>query len=381
MEFYLMFQVLVLVLFASLGEGLAGSSLPCRSPLKWPFNSSSIWNTALGSSATFAPTALFPPSGGPRAAFFSLGVDEMVFLPASGSDPLTPWYNQGHWGQPKTPAAYCTVTGPQLESLHVPFNFTSTNFGGNNAVSLLLPDQETVLTMQPVYRCSPGSPLLALLPAPGQGTANLVTESGNLGGHGGSGLSGLGGALRLGEMLPASPPIPHAIQLEFYAHLFYYLPPSGNHSQCYTWPATQCDGYCFSNCTENPGCYGGSNPHLLPGALLAVPASEVAAVNASLSTAPARRLLQVLATFGGYVVDDTYWNATGITAEKGVAEEFSAAYGFGMVTDANAKGEGAQWYGDFLTLMRALQVVTNNRPETQGGGGAPLAPPPPPFCR
>lgn len=297
-----------------LSQTLGAAQPACRSPLTWPFTDASIWNTPLGSSAQFDVTGLYPEDDGPnltpRCAFYSLGVDEMVFLKASGSDPLVPWYNQGHWGQPKTYEAYCTVTGKLVQQLHVPYNFTSLSFGGNNAVALLQPDQETVIITQPVYRCSPGSPWLALTPKDGQESCNLVTDTGNLGGHGGSGLNGLGGALRLGEMLPTSPPISHVIQLEFYAHLFYYLPPTGNVSQCYRWPAVQCDGYCFSPCSSNPGCYGGNNPLMVPGALLAIPPGDVAAVNASLMTVPAKRLLQALSTFGGLVVDDTYWNVS-----------------------------------------------------------------------
>lgn len=365
---------------ASSAGNAAASSESCRSPLVSPFNASSIWNTGLGGGAVFGETGLFPADGSNASAFYNLGIDEMVFLAATGADPLVPWYAQGHWGPPDTPAAYCNVTGPLLQYLNVPSNFTSVSFGGNNAVSFLQPDGETIVTAQPVYCCEPGAPILALPPPAGEKSSNIVTDDGRLGGHGGSGLSSLGGALRRGEMLPAAPPIAHSLQLEFYAHLFYYLPPNGNHSECFSWPANTCDGYAFAPCAQNPGCYGGVVPAMRPGALLAVPAAGVPALNASLATAPAKRLLAALATYGAYVVDDTYWNATGITAEVGVREEFRSAYGFDMNTTATQRGAAGLWYGDFLALMRALKVVTNNAPQTQGGGGAPLAPPPLPFC-
>lgn len=139
-------------------------------------------------------------------------------------------------------------------------------------------------------------------------------------------------------------------------------------------------GYCFSPCAKNPGCYGGTVEAMRPGALLAVPSSAAAAVAATLVTAPAHRLLAALTTYGALTVDDTYWNATSLTAEKGVADEFAAAYGFNMTTTSNASGEHGQWWADMLTLFRALRVVVNNAPDTPGGGGDPLAPPPPPFC-
>jgi len=259
----------------------------------------------------------------------------------------------------------------------VPKNFTAVNFGGNNAVSWLLPDSNVTLSMQPVYVCAPGAPLLALKPAAAQATADIVHDDGRLGGHGGSGLSSLGGALRRGELLPGAPPVRHALQLEFFAHFFYYRPADGNRSECYSWPATQCDGYCFAPCAQDPGCYGGTVPWMRPGALLAVPAAVAPALNASLRTEPARLLLDALQSFGAYVIDDTYWNSTGIGAELGWADDFTAAWGFSPKATAASGGE---WWHDWLALMRGLQVVTNNGPATVGGGGAPLAPPPPPFC-
>lgn len=335
----------------------------------------------MGSGATFALTGLFPIDGSNRSAFFNLGVDEMSFLVTTNDDPVVPWYSQGHWGQPKTAAAYCTVTGPLAGHVHMPSTYTSTDFGGNNAVSILLPppNATTVFTVQPTYVCEPGAPLLALKPAAGQEYVDIVSDGGALGGHGGSGLSALGGVLRLGEMLPDAPPIHHVLQLEFFAHLFYYLPPDGNKSECFSWPAVQCDGYCFAPCTENAGCYGGTLPAMRPGALLAVPSDAAPAVAAALTTQPAHRLLAALVTYGALAVDDTYWNATGITAEKGVADEFLAAYGFPFSVNAN-NAAAREWYNDVLALFRALRVVTNNAPDSPGGGGVPLAPPPPPFC-
>ena len=97
------------------------------------------------------------------------------------------------------------------------------------------------------------------------------------------------------------------MQLEFYAHLFYFRPPTGNRSDCYSWPAVQCDGYAFAPCSQDPGCYGGTTHGMRPGALLAIPQAAAQSLNATLSTEPARRILGALSTFGAYVVDDTYW--------------------------------------------------------------------------
>lgn len=52
-----------------------------------------------------------------------------------------------------------------------------------------------------------------------------------------------------------------------------------------------------------------------PGALLAVPPADAPALNASLTTEPARRLLSALSTFGAYVVDDTAWCVVAFSPE------------------------------------------------------------------
>lgn len=90
-------------------------------------------------------------------------------------------------------------------------------------MGLLLPDNRTLVQMQPVYRCSPGAPLLAKFGNSTDGCPQQfpnVTDilgDGALGSHGGSGLSGFGGSIRLGELKEGSPPIRHALKLELYS--------------------------------------------------------------------------------------------------------------------------------------------------------------------
>jgi hypothetical protein len=184
----------------------------------------------------------------------------------------------------------------------------------------------------------------------------------------------------LGELLPGAKPMMHALKLEFFANLFYYRPLDGNKSNCYHWPATNCDGYAFDCTSEPQGCYNGTNPNFTPGALLAIPPSIAENVNASLKTEPAKALLFSLVNFGGYIVDDTFWNATSICTEHGVQDEFEAAYGYPYRVQANANGSALDWYNDQLTLFRALSIVVNNAPNSQGGGGVPRQELAPPFC-
>ena len=160
--------------------------------------------------------------------------------------------------------------------------------------------------------------------------------------------------MRRGELARGAPPIAHALKLELWAH-WWYWGARGNRSNCFWWPAVACDGY-FNSATDK-GAYNGSNPLVRPGALLAIGAADAAALNGTLRSEPARRLLAALATFGGYLVDDTYWNASAICTEHGVEDDFREAWGWNFTVTANEQA-----------------------PAAPGGGGAPLAPPPPPFC-
>ena len=132
----------------------------CRDRYLEPFSSSSIWNTAIGSDAAFAPTNLFARSDRYPTQFHN---DQDFFLRVTDADPLTEWIDQGDWGADD----HCKVTGNVVTSIHFPANFTTASDGtapgqpNNNAMGVLLPDNETIVQMQPVYRCAPGSPLLA----------------------------------------------------------------------------------------------------------------------------------------------------------------------------------------------------------------------------
>lgn len=229
--------------------GLSSSSpLMCRDPIAWPFASNSVWNTPLGKLAKFVPAKLFDPDGDENArAFWNFHSDDDYLIVTSAADPVVPWYAQGHWGGPSTPDAYCNVTGKLFKSIHFPSNVTVQMWGNNNAAAILQPDGDALLLMQPLYVCSPGAPVLAESSI-GPGNSSLRGD-GRLGGHGGSGLNAIGGTIRRGELNVSAAPIAHAVKLELYANLWYYRPGDGNRSNCYFWPASQCDGY-MNACAE-----------------------------------------------------------------------------------------------------------------------------------
>jgi hypothetical protein len=378
MIFLLFTFCLLFVSSSSSKTSTSRTKADCRQAIQWPFTNNSAWNTPLGSSAEFMSANLFDSSRGQGyEAFYNFHSDDDYFIITTESDPLVPWFNQGHWGGPATHEAYCNITGKFVKELHFPKNLTVNMWGNNNAAGLLQPDSRTLFTMQPLYVCDPGSPILAFDFNNAYPT-DIMNDTGEIGGHGGSGLSAVGGTIRLGELSPASGPIRHALKLELFAHLWYYRPLDGNRSNCYRWPANTCDGYAFD--TSSSDCYNGTDSNVRPGSLLAVPPKNVPSVNAMLKTLPAKKILQALSQFGGYLVDDTAWNSTSICTEHGVADEFMKDYGFSFTVNDNKGGQNSNWYEDLLLLFRSLYVVANNDESNIGGGGTPIAPVAPPFC-
>ena len=107
------------------------------------------------------------------------------------------------------------------------------------------------------------------------------------------------------------------------------------------------------------------------GALLALPPS-VTAASLRLQTNIGRKLFNALQDYGGYIVDDTNWDAHVISVEAGVEAEVAVTgYAF-------EQGSGAL-HDDLNKLFRALAVVNNNRAATIGGGGTPRQPLAPPI--
>ena len=361
-----MFPDRAFVIALSIAQAWASA---CREPLQWPYLPESVWNTPIGSDAQFSPARLYT-SVGPNA----VQPDDVFVVQTHVSDPLVPWFDQGHWGRPYTPAAYCNVTGKLVQNISFPDSLNFTNFGGNNCGAILQPDGRTVWFMHPLYVCSPGGAVLALygVGANGATSADIISSLGNLGGLGGSGLSGFGSSIRLGQLVPGAPPISHALSLQLFAHEYYYRPPDGNQSRLFRWPAVQADSGALN-------FYNGTDPYLTPGSLLAIPLSSLPSLNASLTTQPARQILWALAHYGAYIVADAAWPAASFTTEGGVQAEFAAAWGFPFLARPGT-GPAGDWYNDLVKILRALAIVINNADNAVGGGGIPCQPPPPPFC-
>ncbi len=234
------------------------------------------------------------------------------------TDVLVPWINQGDWGADD----HCAVTGKVVSYIGLPADWTTASDGGrspanqpnNNAMGVLLPDNRSIVQMQPAYRCETGidGPLLARFGNTSDGCPEEfpnVTDifgDGALGSHGGSGLSGVGGTIRVGE-LTGKDPIGHALKIELQHQWYYGMAPlqpksatNGGRTQ-YVWPATGSD----SGSHAPGGLYGGRLAVLVPGALLAVRGVDEKSLQGKMKTAVGTKMLDAFVNYGAYIVDDT----------------------------------------------------------------------------
>jgi hypothetical protein len=431
-------MIVLLVLVAAVtATGPPPSS--CRDPFRQPFAADSPWNMAVGAGAVYVAAGLFTPPKAEPDSFFN---DHDYVISTSAADPLTALYNQGEWGGAcramnlSLRECFCARrnTSRLVTRIAFPRNATFTSFGDNNAFAVVLPDRRTVVQSQPLYRCEAGGPVLALrdyLVDKHTGMPiNISLYSGGyatmLGPHGGTGLSAIGGTIRLGELAPNGS-INHALKLELNAKDYYFGNDTG---ACHRWvsvisyhqavpflelrsvntlmvrhaqPALP-----YDKCPK----FGGVNPAIQPGSLLAVPPALSAALKKQLSSVPALKLLVALTDYGGYLVDDTASNRGTFCAEPAVVEEVSVMYGFPLsyVWKPKNKTEpprckfSRNWvkpcmrgccaqppcgcnmtaadgfWRDMLAVFRALHVVVNSGPTAIGGGGKRRHPPAPPLC-
>ena len=395
---------------------------PCRDRFLEPFSSDSIWNTAIGDGAVFKHAHLFEEKDW-RGMPTNFHNDQDFIIRTAETDPVTPWQNQGDWGKPthckiqhnKNFGKPCSDDSELIDSctahIRFPEKWTSasdcdgppTSTGGNcrsaanqsnnNAMAVLLPDNITLLQMQPVYRCGWGQPILARWGNKTDGgpqrfdNLTSILGDGTGGAHGGSGLSSIGGSIRLGELLPGHGSINHALKLEV-ANWWYYggkqLQPrtedNGGRTQ-YLWPATGSNEG-FDTKTGKSDSYRGTNPYVAPGSLLAIPKTLEKEVK--VKTLIGKKVKDALINYGGYIVDGTGPGVSGhnmvaLCMDALVNSEMRHHYNFSM-TYPHGVASGTDVYSDLLSIFQNLHAVANNGPKTIGGGGVPLKPRKPPIC-
>jgi hypothetical protein len=332
-----------------------------RDPLVQPFASDSIWNMPIGSAATYVAAGIAVATG------TTLESDEDVIVQTPTAPSLSIFRNTADWNPNVSRCPY--DAGALLFDAPIPSAFvigdTPTSSTPNSGLAVLLGDSVTVKQTQPFARCTAGAPATSDYVAPDVS----LYGAGITGAHGGSGLSAIGGTLRVGELRPGGPPPHHVLKLELYAAKNYY--DDGKQADCYRWPATGCDGY-FDDSTS-PLKYGGTNPALGPGSLLALPAS-VSIASLGLTTEPAKTLAWTLQNYGAYLVDDTAWSAVAVCTENGPAGSFEQQFQTDWGYPIDTGGTTGAFAADMAKLEAALAVVTDNGPSAIGGGGTPLQP-------
>jgi len=340
----------------------SGVSSGLRDKYKWPFLSTSAWNTPIGADAVYASAGF---SFASRDGYITRLIEEEEYLFLDPNAPVTTIrYSDAAW----TGANRCSPNGSSGSfpiSVRMPSTYTVPNDGGNNVAAHV--DGDTVLHHQPLARCTAGADGTSFVTF---ATVNIKTSSGENGGHGGSNLSGLGGTIRYGELTNCVANnlayLSHALKMNWQAKYFYYWGGGGGNQ--YRWPATTADGY------ANGTTYGGANSQLKPGSLIALlPTFNVSGLLTPLGKIIAGTLIR----FGAYLTDDTTWNSCAMSLEKGpagnVVDEVAALFeGLSWRQEPDTNFDKQNWYKDFETMAAAFQVITNNASNNVGGGGAPI---------
>eukprot|EP01084_Bolivina_argentea_P205163 350547_1 len=332
-----------------------------RNKYIWPFASDSIWNHAIGSNATYVNAGIVAPQ--------YMATDPDYWIVTNSNDPKIDWYAPHSWNQ------RCDISGQTKYPYQVPFPQSlvvpDAHSGStpNFAAAILLPDGTNLVQVEPLCRNASGGPMFGYS-TPGESPSSnnwtSIYGQGYYGGHFGSGLSSIGGTIRLGELLPDAGPIQHVLKWELYGQQYFYN--DGNENDCKRWPAVLCDS-CWKT------CYGGKNPNLRMGSLLAIDPDDFNVLNESLKTEPGRMMLKALTDYGAYVVDNTGWNEQQYCVEIGVSDQFKKAWGYGM--DNFSDDKDSPYAADMIEIAKKFKIVNNNAPNTIGGGGILRQPLPP----
>ncbi|MBT0566289.1 hypothetical protein [Williamsia sp. CHRR-6] len=339
-----------------------------RDPLRQPFSSNSIWNTAIGSGARYVPARLPAVPGGDQYAPMPQNDQTSIILTPTA--PLTELrYSKAAW----TGADRCVPTGSEVfYRVPMPSDYRVPSSSNNEGASWLMPDGRTINNSGPLARCRTG----------GYATSVDTSSPVDLYGDGistslgGSGISGLMGALRRGEMTPATAGtgVRHALRINVDTDRQLSVCPQ--EQNCYRWPATSAD----RDADRAYGRLGTDIPSAMKmGALLAIPAS-VDIDRLGLRTVPGRQLAWTLQNYGAYITDSTACACFAIVSEKGpqgsFAEQFRRDYGFSF---EQRVADNSPWTQDLQKIVVALAVVDNNGPQSIGGGGMPRQPAAPPV--
>jgi hypothetical protein len=307
-----------------------------RDPYTWPFRARSIWNMPLGSDAVYVDAGLR------RSGSRQTQPDE-EFIGLDPTDPLR---------------ALSSDDDGALGKVHVPPDF-SWDGRWNGSAAFLRPDGDTVWQGQPLILDAGGNPRWDMTSP--SAPVSLTRSKGRLGAHGGSGLSTVGGSIRDGE-LSGPGRIRHVLKMNLDCVQYCFYAGVG-HS--HRWPAVQED----DPLTRQR--YGGTNPSLMPGALLALPRGFRVS---TLESRQARKLAWTLKNYGAYVVDATGGDFFAFAVEIDALDEWRGGRGWFAGKPVPAV------MADLQSIYPKLKIIDNNGPTSVGGGGTPRQPLAPPFA-
>ena len=314
----------------------SSSSAISRSPYTWPFSWNSIWNMPIASTATYAP-----------ADIKSAG---------SYETPGAPDYDSINPAFPVVTLENAQLVNGSIGPVSVYGDPAMTSNGEWNTCSAFLgTDKTTVYQGQTTELTADGNPWFGGVADTTWAPVN-IEGAGTTGCHGGSGLSGLGGTLTLADLTQPGP-ITHALKVALDGYINYSSANGG-----FRWPAVNADaGY---NDPASGNYYGGSNPNVQEGSLLALPRS----INPSSFTNPTvAKLAEAMQDYGAYIVDTS---ATGANDFSALITNYNAASQ--LVSDLCATSCSPPDSSDFSSqldmLFQDLDAITNNTLSTPGGG-------------
>jgi hypothetical protein len=330
---------------ASLGVSADFSTDPSpntnsRSPYTWPFSWDSIWNMPIASTAAYAPAGITS-----NGSYENSG--------AADFDSINPTF-------PVVTLRDARLGSGDIGAVSVYGDPGMAANGELNTCSAFLgTDNVSVYQGQTTELTAGGNPSFGGVVDDASLPVNIKSK-GITGCHGGSGLSGLGGTLSLSDLTQPGP-ITHALKVALDGYINYSKANGG-----FRWPAVNSDdGY---NSPSSGNYYGGSNPNVQAGSLLALPRS----INpSSFSNPTVVKIARAMQDYGVYVVDTT---ATGIYNYSTLITNYNTSSHFvsGLcvrVTPCGSPSSNSDIFSSQLdALFQDLEVVTNNTASTPGGG-------------
>jgi hypothetical protein len=123
-----------------------------RDAWRWPFSADSIWNRPLGSNAQLVPAGL--------ANTRTMIVDVNYIFRVPPGAPERPVYLNPSW-EVRCSGSKAQYNPNSRKSVPIPDDWVIPSGGSNNASAFLLPDNRTLVQINPLARCTRGGTVSA----------------------------------------------------------------------------------------------------------------------------------------------------------------------------------------------------------------------------